>query len=576
MDTKQTAVALALMGVVVLIWAVAPLIAPRQYPSLSLSQAPLLFDGSQAQTRVAEFVTRFPNRVLGSLEARQSTGYLQQYFTTLGYEVGYTHFDSIIASRTQVGRNVLASKSGRVPRIIAVIAHYDTAPTTVQGAMDNGSGVGVLLELARVFSQSRHRHSLLFVGSDGEEWGMLGALDLAANHPDRERIAAVVSLDYVAVGDLARLELATVGQHSGYSPRWLRDLAGRAIRAENLRLAEPAGFEEHLERALLISWTDQGPFLARGIPAINLGSRSTDLSREREAYHSPGDTIDNMRTASLASYGRAAERLLRTLDDLDPIPTHSDGHFRLNQNVSLSAGTMTYLHILTLVPFVAILAFYTANHGRYLTAPLLRRESLAFVATALPFIAVYYLIGLFRGLRMLPRYSLYPATAKDPVLENPNWGIVGGIAALVVGVGVIAWLVVRFVNRNLPRPSFGASKVFLLWLFLAVLILSFQYNPYWAVSFLALPAWIWALSGRGKSPGLQAAGAVAIIAAGVVYYLVTGMYAARLGLGWKIIWYELLALNTGMFSLAAFLLAAAVFALGIRFLVIQFRQGEGS
>ena len=49
--------------------------------------------------------------------------------------------------------------------------------------MDDGSGVGVALELARIFASMPLRHSLLIIATDGEEWGMLGAADFAVNYP---------------------------------------------------------------------------------------------------------------------------------------------------------------------------------------------------------------------------------------------------------------------------------------------------------------------------------------------------------------------------------------------------------
>ena len=40
---------------------------------------------------------------MGSLESRQSSGYIQQYLKSLGYDVNYLHFESVIADRKNVG-----------------------------------------------------------------------------------------------------------------------------------------------------------------------------------------------------------------------------------------------------------------------------------------------------------------------------------------------------------------------------------------------------------------------------------------------------------------------------------------
>jgi hypothetical protein len=569
MDRKQTAIAFALMGIALLGWTLAPFFGGA--PSLpALAESPLLFDAARAHALTKEFVTRFPRRVFGSLEARQSTGYIQQYLKALGYEMSYTHFEQPIAGRRQVGRNVLALRRGPNSRTTMVVAHYDTAPTTVQGAMDNGSGVGVLLELARVFSGEPIRNSILFVASDGEEWGMLGTGDLAASYPERGRIAAVLSLDCVAIGELASIDLGTDGQMAGYSPGWLRELLRRSVRFEKLEVSEPAGLREHLDRAFLISGTDQGPFLAQGIPAINLGSRSRDARREWEVWHSPADTAENLRQTSIDAYGRVAERALRTLDRLQETPPSKD-EFRFTGSGMVSGRAMNFLHLLAFLPSAAALWFHVANHRRYLSGGRLRRELLAYAGTVLPFLAFYYFITLVYRMRLLPRYPLYPATAKSPVLSDPNWGVLSTLLGLALAVAVACYFIVRTLNRSLPRPDFHVSKLVLLLILAVVALLAFLHNPYWAVSFLVLPAWIWALVDRADGTGPRAANCIWILAAGVVYYMVTAAYAARLGLGWNFIWYEVLAVSTGLFTLPGYMLASAAFALAIRFLAIHAR-----
>jgi hypothetical protein len=439
--------------------------------------------------------------------------------------------------------------------------------------MDNGSGVGVLLELASVFSEMPARNSILFIASDAEEWGMLGALDLARSYPERERIAAILSLDYVAIGDLASIDLGTSGQMAGYSPRWLRELLRRSALLEKQDVTEPSGLNEHLDRALLISGNDQGPFLANGIPAINLGSRSSDAQREWEVWHSANDTAGNLRVGSIAAYGRVAERAIRALDGLQEPPA-SDDAFRFTGSRMVSGTTMNFLHLLAFLPSAAVLWFQIANHRRHLSGGRLRREMLAYAGTLLPFLTFYYFITLVHRMRLLPRYTLYPATPKDPVLGAPLWGVLSVLLGLVLLVSVICYFIVRVVSRNLPRPDFHVSKLILLLILALLVLLGFLHNPYWTVTFLVLPAWIWALVERGDGAGARAANSIWILAAAVVYYMVTAAYAARLGLGWKILWYEVLAISTGLFTFPGYLLASAAFALAIRFVTIQMRATE--
>jgi hypothetical protein len=569
MDRQQTRVIVVLMAAVFLSWLASILFVQSRADPLPLVQSPARFDATQALGFAREFVTRFPRRVLGSIESRQSTGYLKQQFESLGYEVGYTHFDAIIASRRQVGRNVLAIKEGRSHEILAAMAHYDTAPTTRQGAMDNGSSIGALLELARAFSTEIPRRTLLLVASDGAEWGMLGALDIARSYSERGRIVAVISLDYVAVGEIAELRLNTVGQMGGYAPPWLRDIARRAAGQSGLAVREPSSFREHLERALLISWNDQGPFLRGGTPAINLGSGSQDRWRERAVYHSESDLIENMNVGSIRTFGQTAEGILRTIDALSSVEQESMEWFRVRSDRYLAPSWIAGLQYASLVPFLAMLWFHFANHRKYVNLARVAREALALLAATLPFALAYFSIALFRILRLIPRYTLYPAPVKDPVLQNPAWGVVSGILGVAIVSAVVLYFAGKPLTRNLARPDFFVSKLLLMTVLLGVIVVGLGHNRYWTVTFLALPAWIWGLTGLGKGSGGRVGNRIWIGASGMVFYIFVIWCAARLELGWRVVWYAILASGTGMFSPTGVLLGVAAVGLGLRLVAIQ-------
>ncbi len=570
MSSGQSKCVFGLMVLMILCWMVSPTAGNIQEPAWILPQYQLAFDASRSYEMTREYVTRFPRRVIGSFESRGSTGYLKQHLEPLGYKIDYMNFDATVAGlRQPVGRNVLAFRAGQTPEIIAVLAHYDTARTTNQGAMDDGSGVGVLLELARVFSADPTHRSLLFVATDGEEWGMLGARELARNYPERSKIVAALSLDFVAAGKLGEITLDTVGQSAGYTPPWLRQISRLAALAQNMQVSEAQGLGEHIERALLISGTDQGPLLDAGIPAINLGSRSTDYARQFTIYHSSQDTIDNLELASMDSYGKIAETIVRTLDGLRTIPTESMGSFHLRDLIFLSARSVSILHYLTFLPLAAVFLFHLYNNRKYLNGERVIRELLAFAGTILPFLAIYYCIILLRLLRVLPAYSLYPATLKDPVLEHIAWGVLGGLAAAAAVAATACFFIEWFVSRKMTRPDIFVSKLILLGILVVVVISALHHNAYWAVTFLALPAWIWMLVGFSRGTGGRVANRIWVVAAGIPCYAVEVLYARCLGLGWKLAWYEILALSTGMFTLTGFLLASATFSVGLRLFVIQ-------
>jgi hypothetical protein len=134
---------------------------------------------------------------------------------------------------------------------------------------------------------------------------------------------------------------------------------------------------------------------------------------------------------------------------------------------------------------------------------------------------------------------------------------------------VVCFFVVKYASQKTARPDFHVSKLVLLAVLMALTLLALLYNAYWAVTFIALPVWVWMLVGLSGGAGGRAANRLLIVAAGIPWFMVEVSCAIRIGLGWKLVWCQLLALSTGMFTLTAFLLASGTISLGIRLLAIQ-------
>jgi hypothetical protein len=228
----------------------------------------------------------------------------------------------------------------------------------------------------------------------------------------------------------------------------------------------------------------------------------------------------------------------------------------------------------TFLPFIVLLVVYLVDYRLAFSIGRIERELLAYFCTSLPLLLLYYPIGFFRTLRMVPEYALYPATPKDPVLSNPPWGVIGGIFSVGFVVAIVLYFVFRYVKRRLPPPDFHVSKIILMLIFLAVIILALNYDSYWAVTFLFLPAWMWGAVGLGRRTGWRLVCWILIMAAGIVYYVFVVRLADFLYLGWNFIWYEVLALSCGLFTPAAYILAAVTVAVGVRFLAIQLQGSD--
>lgn len=90
--------------------------------------------------------------------------------------------------------NLPAAKPTQHPPIL-LAAHYDSVPGT-PGADDNATGVAVLLELARVFSENPLTIPLRFIAFDLEEYGLVGSEIYAQELKEKkEKIHLMFSLE---------------------------------------------------------------------------------------------------------------------------------------------------------------------------------------------------------------------------------------------------------------------------------------------------------------------------------------------------------------------------------------------
>jgi hypothetical protein len=156
-----------------------------------------------------------------------------------------------------------------------------------EGAVDNASGVGVLLELARMVRLNPPpgvRPIFLFTGA--EEWGLLGALMVARRHgPDMLRSKAlVINVDSVGRGRLLRA--CSMGQGG---ENWLRQV---------LMIGLQKGLQLRRLPFLRGIMMDHLAF-APAIPAVSL----TSIYGEGWHIHSSRDTMALVRAEGLEAMG---------------------------------------------------------------------------------------------------------------------------------------------------------------------------------------------------------------------------------------------------------------------------------
>ena len=148
---------------------------------LSLVKAPVVNADS-----VYAFVQRqvdFGPRVPNAKAHKEASEWFKQKFESYGASVTMQEFSDYVYDGTKVElTNVIASFYPEKKKRILLAAHWDTRPFSdqgtddkyapIDGANDGGSGVGVLLEVARVLSQNAAPNvGVDIILFDGEDWG---------------------------------------------------------------------------------------------------------------------------------------------------------------------------------------------------------------------------------------------------------------------------------------------------------------------------------------------------------------------------------------------------------------------
>jgi aminopeptidase YwaD len=215
---------------------------------------------------------------------------LQERFGALGYRVS---FQSFPLPKGGWSNNVIAQPEGSGPTQVLVVAHHDGVR---QGpaANDNGSGVAVLLEVARAF---RGRAPVTFAALGAEERVETGsdlhlgsaALLESLGKEERKRLRLLLSLDMVGYGPT--LNVRGLEPTPNASARQALGAARRlGIRATYL---QDTGQSDHAE------------FTRGGVPAAWIEWRWDPC------WHTACDTPDRVKTWTLSAAGRLAIAAVR-------------------------------------------------------------------------------------------------------------------------------------------------------------------------------------------------------------------------------------------------------------------------
>jgi hypothetical protein len=262
-------------------------------------------------------------------------------------------------------RNVVARLPGRDPsRAVLLVAHYDSVPVAA-GAADDGGGVVTLLETARALASGRRpRNDVIFLFTDGEERGLLGARAFLREDPWAYGVGVVLNFD----------------SPGSSSPVLMYETSpGNGLLVREFVAAAPHPYSSSLmyevSRRLPIE-SDFRPFVAAGVPGMSFGAL------DGPAYdHTGYDSPAKFHAGSLQHEGDTALALARRFGDLDLWDLHREDvvYFDVVDGVAVVYDAGLVLPFVGLAAAVFAVAVTVAVRRRLLS---LRGVSLAVPATA--------------------------------------------------------------------------------------------------------------------------------------------------------------------------------------------------
>ncbi len=288
-----------------------------------------LFNGDSAYAYVAKQVA-FGPRVPGSPAHKACGDWLVQKLESWGGKVIEQNAEVTLYNGQKVPmRNIIASWRPVEKERILLFAHWDTRPLAdqdperrnepIDGANDGGSGVGVLLEIARILAADTPQVGVDIFFTDVEDWGephgamglgqeslktwCLGTQYWAKNpHVPNYRARFGILLDMVGSREAKFAK-------EGYSMKYAAGVVNKVWKA-----AAAAGHgERFLPEVRNYVGVDDHVFVNQyGIPSIDIIAYDPATGAFPDTWHTHNDNLANIDKESLQAVGATVAQVVWT------------------------------------------------------------------------------------------------------------------------------------------------------------------------------------------------------------------------------------------------------------------------
>ena len=199
--------------------------------------------------------------------------------------------------------NIVTELKGSTPgKSVLLVAHYDSV-FAGPGASDDGAAVATLLETAKILkSLAPFKRDIVFLFTDGEELGLMGARAFVDQNPLAKNVGLV--LNFEARGTSGPVILFETSDQNA----WLIDNVSKAA---SHPVANSLSYEIYKR---LPNDTDLTVFKRAGYQGLNFAFIEGVMN-----YHRATDTLQNLNRGSLQHQGDYAVELARWFGNVDQI-----------------------------------------------------------------------------------------------------------------------------------------------------------------------------------------------------------------------------------------------------------------
>lgn len=428
-------------------------------------------------------------------------------------------------------RNIIFSVGPQSGSAVLAAAHYDSV-AAAPGASDDGIGISVWLEIARMLARENLTRRVIFLFSDGEEPGLLGAYSFANNDPLMASVEALVNLE-------AR---GSRGPAIFFESNQPNADAAAAFSAVSRPIANSVMADVY---ALLSNSSDVTVLARPGLDVLNIA-----VLDGLEDYHTPQDSIVSQDLRSVQHMGDVAlsvvSRLARERDNGATAPV---AYTDIASRVFVVMPAWAAQSMLAISALIAAFAFWrTGAQGRWaaLAAPIVVVMAAALVAFAIGF-----------GLSVMRPDSDYGFATPEPARA---WCVLSAFAGAVfalltlrtgrsaeqTGAAALLWFAVLGGGLSIVLPGISIlfaipSVVFAIGTVLALVWKPAQRVGAWGAALAVIAIWAPLLFLIELALGFEMPFAFAIIAA-LILLPCLGVFAQVRGDGR---WRELMAITIG-------------------------------